>query len=115
LSAAITRPDATEERFAPTAVTTASLERSLRQVLAGEPTWVRPTSVACATTTRCDLELSDPAAKARVRTTFAILGERRRGCWMAVVQRTTTSPRDAAVVPSSSVYGPPGGCVGWTR
>jgi hypothetical protein len=94
-------------------LTPALLERSLRQVLSGEPGWTRVTAVRCASTTACQADFTDPVVHARVRIDYAIEGEQRRGCWLGGSTRRTVTPPNARIVGTSDSR--IGGCVSWLR
>lgn len=94
-------------------ITPATLEASVRQVLAGEPPlWVRATRATCATTSACRVEFYDPIARARLRLRYAVEGEQRPGCWLAMVTSSRTDPAQASVT-SPSAARRLGGCVSW--
>ena len=94
-------------------ITPQSLERSVRQVLAGEPPlWIKVTHASCATTRTCQVDFYDSAARARLRLRYAVEGEQRPGCWLAMVTRSHTVPARASVT-SPSAARRLGGCVTW--
>jgi hypothetical protein len=94
-------------------ITAQSLERSLLQVLAGEPPlWVTPTSATCTTASACRVEFYDSVARARLLLRYAVEGEQRPGCWLAMVTTSRTIPARAQVT-SPSAARRLGGCVSW--
>lgn len=94
-------------------ITPGDLEASFRQVLEGEPFWVKATSVRCTTASACQVEFNDPVARARLRLRYAVEGEQRPGCWLAMVTRSQTLPTQASVT-SPAAARRLGGCVSWT-
>ena len=94
-------------------ITPATLEASVRQVLAGEPPlWGKATRATCATTRACRVEFYDSVVRARLRLRYAVEGEQRPGCWLAMVTRSETVPAQAAVT-SPAAARRLGGCVSW--
>jgi len=94
-------------------ITRQSLERSVQQVLAGEPPlWVKATSATCTTASACQVEFYDSVARARLLLKYAVEGEQRPGCWLAMVRTSRTIPAQAQVT-SPSAARRLGGCVSW--
>jgi hypothetical protein len=93
-------------------ITPSLLERSMRQVLAGDAGWVRPTSVICATTVACDIAFFDTVLKTRLKLHFAIEGEQRPGCWLGAMTDEPTFPAGQHVTSPAAAAGL-GGCVSW--